>query len=37
MRGNVIRFVIVLTAFATADPARPVIAEEHEPEATSCD
>ena len=37
MRGNVIRFVIALTAFAIVDPARPLIAEEHEPEATSND
>ncbi|MCY3765804.1 MAG: hypothetical protein OXH06_10295 [Gemmatimonadetes bacterium] len=37
MRGNVIRFVIALAAFAAADPSRPVIAEEHEPEATSND
>ena len=37
MRGNVIRFVIALAAFAIVDPARPVIAEEHEPEATSND
>ena len=37
MRGNVLRFVMVLIASAAADPARPVIAEEHEPEATSKD
>ncbi|MDE2999182.1 MAG: hypothetical protein OXU79_08925 [Gemmatimonadota bacterium] len=37
MRGNALRFVIALIASAAADPSRPVIAEELEPEAASND